>query len=79
MNTTSTMSRLDEIADRNSKSRILDFAFAAMIALLLVLSVASLRSAAAQSVSHSATSYSETYPAELAGHDGTCDVETVNC
>jgi len=69
MNLTTT--RLDDIADRNSKSRVLDLAFAAMIALLLVLGVASLRAAASPSVSHSATAT----PSQLADTGATCDLD----
>lgn len=52
--TTTTHTRLDEIADRNSRSRITDLLFASMIVLLLVLFVVSLQAAASPSVSHAA-------------------------
>ena len=39
--------RFEEIAERNSRSRLADVAFAAMVALLLVFCLASLRTAGA--------------------------------
>jgi hypothetical protein len=40
--------RLDEIVERNSRSRVVDIAFAAMVALMLTLSLVSLRASAAR-------------------------------
>jgi hypothetical protein len=72
MNTTT---RLDEIADRNSKSRVADLFFAALIAFLLIFCVASLKAAAEPSVSHAAA---KPAAAQLA-HNGACDVSSSLC
>ena len=71
MNTTT---RLDEIADRNSKSRVADLFFAALIAFLLVFAVASLRAAAEPSVSRAAKP-----AATQLAHNGACDVSISVC
>ena len=71
MNTTT---RLDEIADRNSKSRVADLFFAALIAFLLIFCVASLRAAAEPSVSHAAKP-----AATQLAHNGACDVSSSLC
>ena len=76
MTQTITTTRLDDIADRNTRSRILDVAFAAMIALMLVLGVASRRAAAAPSVKASATT-SSVEAGHLAGAGEVCDAEAV--
>lgn len=68
MNTMTT--RLDEIAERNSRGRKIDLAFAMMIAVLLFVCVAGLRAAAAPSMTRHATPDVERYAA------GACDVET---
>jgi hypothetical protein len=72
MNTTT---RFDEIADRNTKSRVADLFFAAMIAMLVVFFVASLRAAAEPSVSHAA----KPAATQLAHQQGACDVSSAIC
>lgn len=72
MNTTTHMTRLEDIAERNTRSRVIDLLFAGMIALMLVLFTVSLRAAASPSVSHSATT---PQPAQLADTGATCDVD----
>ena len=42
--------RLDEIVERNHKSRIVDIAFATLIAVLMVMCIASLRDASGRSL-----------------------------
>jgi|RhiMetdeSRZDD1v2_1073273.scaffolds.fasta_scaffold494976_2 hypothetical protein len=75
MNTITT--RLDEIADRNSRSRVADLFFAAMIAFVLVFAVASLKAAAEPSVSRAAAKPA----AQLVAHhaDGACAVDSALC
>jgi hypothetical protein len=51
---TATANRLNDIADRNARSRVIDIVFAALVAMLIVLSVASLGEAAASPMTHSA-------------------------
>lgn len=74
MTTTTHTTRLEEIAERNTRSRITDLLFASMIALLLVMCLASLRAAASPSVSHSAT-HSAVTEAHVADTGAVCDVE----
>ncbi len=74
MTTTTHTTRLDDIAERNTRSRTIDLLFASMIALFLVLCVASLRAAASPSVSHSAT-HSAATEAHVADTGAVCDVE----
>jgi len=69
-----TISRLDEIAERNRSSRVVDLFFAAMIALLLIMCVASLRAAAEPNVSRAA----KPAAAQLAHLDG-CGVDSSVC
>ena len=74
MNTTTNTTRLDDIAERNTRSRVIDLAFAAMVTILLVLGLLSLRAAAAPSVSYSAT---HAQPEQIAdaNSDGVCELE----
>ena len=74
--TTTTHTRLDDIAERNTRSRFIDLAFAAMVTILLVLGLLSLRAAASPSVSYSAV---HAQPAQIAGVDAVCDVEATSC
>ena len=74
MTTTTHTTRLEDIAERNTRSRITDVLFASMIALLLVLCLASLRAAASPSVSHSAA-HPAAVEAHLADTGATCDLE----
>jgi hypothetical protein len=74
MTTTTHTTRLDDIADRNTRSRVTDLLFSSMIALLLVLCLASLRAAASPSVSYSAT-HSAVTEAHVADTGAVCDVE----
>lgn len=74
MTTTTHTTRLEEIAERNTRSRITDLLFASMIALLLVMCLTSLRAAASPSVSHSASHWSVT-EGHLADTGAVCDLE----
>jgi len=74
MTTTTHTTRLDDIADRNTRSRTIDLLFASMIALFLVLCVASLRAAASPSVSHSASHWSVT-EGHVADTGAVCDLD----
>jgi hypothetical protein len=68
--------RLDEIVNRNSRSRILDVMFAAMVAMLLTLFVAGIQQASSSPLSASPTV--DAYGEPIADLDGACDVE-VTC
>ena len=74
MTTTTHTTRLDDIAERNTRSRITDLLFASMIAMLLVICLASLRAAASPSVSHSASHWTVT-EGRVADTGAVCDVE----
>lgn len=72
MNTTST-NRLDQIADRQRTSRVIDMLFLGMIALLMTFFVASYGQANAKSLAkRSATPAAQTAPALAHSSDDVC-------
>jgi hypothetical protein len=69
--------RLDEIADRNSRSRVVDVAFAAVIAILLMLCLVSLRVAAGGDLRAYDTASTADNVADVGG--GVCDLDDLLC
>jgi hypothetical protein len=67
----STHNRLEEIADRQRHARVMDLVFAALIAFLMIWSVASLRIATAKADSAGLRAHA---PAKLAACDVDVDV-----
>lgn len=72
--TTTTTNRLEEIAERQTRSRIIDIAFAAMVALFLTLAVLSLRSATARAEASTAAP-AVTQPADAHASSATCALD----
>jgi hypothetical protein len=74
----SSTTRLEDIAERNTRSRIVDVAFAAMVALLLVLSVVSLRAVAAPK---DAAAQPAAVTVDHVAHqeDGACETVPADC
>jgi hypothetical protein len=70
--------RLDDIADRNSRSRVLDVAFAAVIAILMMLCLVSLRDAAGGDLRANDTASSADHSGVVVA-DSACDVDSTHC
>ena len=65
--------RLEDIVDRQRNARVMDIVFAAMIAFLMIWSIASLRVASAQA---DTAGLKAPVAEELAATGGACDVDS---
>ena len=70
--------RLSEIADRNNRSRVVDVAFAAVIAILMMLCLVSLRDAAGSELRANHAASTDTSGVADVG-DSVCAVDNLLC